>query len=135
MIEISDKVSASLRFSSMKVLLELRILGLKKHSYLLGLLLLEVGLLFGTVRGRVAVFATDRAFDDNCVFRLEGTGPGPVAFYLAVVTEVVVNALNLIIVAVQQIFEFLIFFAIEYLLNLFHSFFKLVIVVCHDDYM
>jgi hypothetical protein len=119
----------------MEILLELRILRLEKHGYLLSLLFLEVGLLLRTVRSGMAVFSTDGAFDDHSAFRLEGTRPRSMSLDLAVITEVVIYTLYLIIVAIKQIFEFLIFFSVKDFFDLIDSFFELIVIVSDDDDM
>lgn len=83
----------------------------------------------------MAVFVADAASDVDCALGLEGTGPGPVALLLAILTVVFVDALNLHIVAVEQFLELLVLLAVEYLLHLLHALLELVVIVSNDDDM
>lgn len=95
LLEVSDKGCSSFRLLSVQIFLELRILGLEKHGNLFILLFLDVGLLLRTVGSGMTSLSTNRALDVGLGLGLERAGPGPVAFHLAVLAVVVVNALNL----------------------------------------
>jgi hypothetical protein len=132
-IEVSNESSASLRL--IEVLLELGVLGLEQHGDLLGLLVLEVCLLLGAIRSGMAGLVTDRALDSDCALWLEGTGPGTMAFLLAIVAVVVVDTLNLQVVAVQQVLQLLVLLSVENLLDFIYSLLQLLIIISHNHYM
>ncbi len=121
MVEVGNESSASLGLVGVEVLLELRILGLEQHGDLLGLLILKIGLLLRTVGGGVASLITDGALDGDMSLGLEGTGPGTVALLLTVVAVVVIDALHLQVVAVQQVLQLLVFLSVQDLLDFVNS--------------
>lgn len=83
----------------------------------------------------MTVLSTNCALDGNLVFGLERACPSPVSFELAIIAIIIVYSLNLQIIAIKQILEFLIFFSIQNFLNFLDSSLKLVIVVGYDDDM
>jgi hypothetical protein len=132
MVEVGDEGSASLGLVGAEVFLELRILGLKQHGDLLGLLILKIGLLLGAVGGGVAGLIADGALDCEVVLGLEGAGPCAVALLLAVVAVVVVDALHLHVVAVQQVLQLLVLLSVQDLLDLIHALLQLVVSIRHN---
>ena len=120
---------------SSQILLELRILRLKQHCYLVALLLLQIGSLLRTIRGRMTVLSANSALDRYMRFCLERASPGSMAFLLTILTIVIVNSLYLKIIAIEQVFQLLILFSSENLLKLIHSFLQLVISIRHDNNM
>lgn len=54
---------------------------------------------------------------------------------LAVVAIIVIDSLHLQIVAIEQVFELLVFFSIEDLLYFFHSPFQLIVTIAYNDNM
>lgn len=99
-LEIGDESHSSFGFGDVEVLFELIVLILQEHSDLICLLLLEVGLLLGAIRGWVTVFSTNGTLYVESVFGLEGAGPGTMPFLLTVFTVIFINTLNLLIIAI-----------------------------------
>ncbi len=128
--EVSDEGSASLGL--VQVFLELGVLRFEQHGDLLALHFLHVFLLEGAVGSGMAGLLADLAPDYYVRFLLEGTGPGAMAFLLAVFAVVVVDALHLQVVAVQQILQLLVLLPVENFLHFVDSLFQLIVGVCHD---
>lgn len=131
-LEVCYEGCASFGLRSVEVLLELRVLGLQEHGYLFGLLLPEVGLLLRAIRGGMAVLVADSAAYIDRTLDLEWTGPSPVSILLAILAVILIDALNLHIVAIQQFLQFLILLPVEYLLHLLHSLLQLVVIIRND---
>lgn len=83
----------------------------------------------------MAVLVADGAADVDCAFGLERTRPSSMAVLLAVLAVILINALNLHVVTIQQFLQLLILLSIEYLLHFLHAFLQLIIVIRNDDDM
>lgn len=98
-LKIGNKGSSSFWFGYVKVFLELVILRLKKHCNLVILLFFQISLFLRTIRSRMTSLTANRTFDSRCIFGLERTCPCSMALLLAVLTVIIVNAHNLLIIA------------------------------------
>lgn len=81
----------------------------------------------------MTVLSANGTFYVESVFGLEGTGPGTMPFLLTVLTVIFINTLNLLIIAIEKFLQFLIFLAVQYLLDLLNAFVELFFLVGNDD--
>lgn len=62
----------------------------------------------------MAVFTANCAFDAQMGFGLEGASPSAMAVLLAILTVIVVDALDLQVEAIQEFLELFVFLPVQY---------------------